>query len=351
MAEPIDGRNGQIAAPSEERLRLRPGANVFGISPDELQIAFPNYTVSFTSPQVVRVVTAAVDVLRTGALRATVVDAAVAATGSDAPFVDYIVTLLSNSRCVYVEGDSPGSGSLDQFHAYLGDDPGRVRSVLASRPVTVLATHPADDMRAEADRAGLNVTVVPLRAGATCGSVLARARDAINAGTWMLACWNVPYRVPLARMVNELAIEHRRGALFGACEGVVGRIGPYVLPGNSACLECANLRLLSNAGAPELRAQLEYRAKYDDVVPDPWPSHPVFEKAVAGLFLLELAQIVTDQPPQTLGGFVEHVFPAGMAQRHPIHRVPGCPSCHPMKPRRLAWDVRFPAPAMRSSAE
>jgi len=36
-------------------LRLRPGAAVYEISSDELQISFPNYTVTFTSPAVTAV--------------------------------------------------------------------------------------------------------------------------------------------------------------------------------------------------------------------------------------------------------------------------------------------------------
>jgi len=42
-------------------LRLRPGAAVYEISSDELQISFPNYTVTYTSPVVTAGVLARTD--------------------------------------------------------------------------------------------------------------------------------------------------------------------------------------------------------------------------------------------------------------------------------------------------
>ena len=53
-----------------------------------------------------------------------------------------------------------------------------------------------------------------------------------------IVVWDVPWRMPFARLLNDLAIDRDRRLLLGVCEGAVGRLGPYVLPRNTACLEC-----------------------------------------------------------------------------------------------------------------
>jgi len=139
--------------------------------------------------------------------------------------------------------------------------------------------------------------------------------------------------------------------LFGSCEGVVGRVGPFVIPQNTACLECLNQRLLTHAGGPELRAYQQYRLHNDEVVPPVWPMHPLFVRAVAGLFAVELLEVAIGRPSVTSGGFVEYRIGDGAAERHSVVRVPGCNACRPQSPRRVAWDVRLPAPAVKGAAE
>jgi len=167
----------------------------------------------------------------------------------------------------------------------------------------------------------------------------------------VLGCWNMPYRSPFARQVNELALAGTVPVLFGSCEGVVGRVGPFVIPQNTACLECLNQRLLTHAGGPELRAYQQYRLHNDEVVPPAWPTHPLFVRAVANLFALELLEVAIGRPSVTSGGFVEYRVGDAAAERHPVVRVPGCSACRPQSPRRVAWDVRLSGPVVKDSAE
>jgi hypothetical protein len=48
---------------------------------------------------------------------------------------------------------------------------------------------------------------------------------------------------------------------------------------------------------------------------------------------------------------VEYRFGDAGAVRHAALRRPGCRVCRPQAPRRLAWDARFPAPAVKGSAQ
>ncbi|EFH30654.1 conserved hypothetical protein [Streptomyces pristinaespiralis ATCC 25486] len=72
---------------------------------------------------------------------------------------------------------------------------------------------------------------------------------------------------------------------------------------------------------------------------------------MARLFVLELARIAARERVTTMGAFVEHTVLGGTADRHPVLRVPRCAGCTSGKPRRLAWDVRFPAPETAEEEE
>lgn len=335
-------------------VRLRPGAEVFEISADELQIAFANYTATFRSPPVTRAVKAVLQELP--ATREELVRLTAPVIGGEVGFVEYVLTMLDRSRCLYSAPPAPDEGegptALGNFYSSLGDDPSSVLSTIGAHRVVVVEPADTDEGLGPLLRdAGLSGDVVTVKAGMTCGEAMTMVTGALEPVPASLVCWNLPYRLPFVQLLNGLAIEHRIPALFGACEGIVGRVGPYVLPGKTACIECTRLRLLSNAGPPELALTGQYRARYEDRLPEPKPVHPLFVGAVARLFILELAQIALGQPPQTIGGFFEYVFPNGSGQRRPVHRVPSCAACVPSQPRRFAWDVRFPAPVVKNVAE
>jgi bacteriocin biosynthesis cyclodehydratase domain-containing protein len=107
------------------------------------------------------------------------------------------------------------------------------------------------------------------------------------------------------------------------------------------------LRLLSQAGTPEMRALAELRTRYEDRVGPPWPAHPLFERMLAGALVLELERIVRRMAPQTIGACIEHDFTQGVAARHAVYRVPRCPSCHPAQPPRLPWNLHLAAPMVK----
>ncbi len=331
---------------------VRPGAHVLAISADTLQVAFANYTATFNSPPVVKAATALLELLREPTPREDAIRDAAVATQLKEPLVRYVLETLARSRCLLElpPGSPVHEDPLDTFHGYMAEDPAALRADLAAaRPLLIHFGDAAAEAPQRARASGLDgVTDLLIEPGTPCHELLdeigARLDDAS-----MLAVWGLPYRLGLTASLNELAIERGRPVLFGACEGFVGRVGPYVIPSNTACLECAQSRMLSNAGAPELRALPAYRARHRDIVPEPWPTHPVFAEAVLSQFVLELTRITGRLGAQTIGGLLEYRFGDGCAERHTVLRVPRCPACHPARPPRLPWDAVFPAPTVKNA--
>ena len=262
--------------------------------------------------------------------------------------------MLAETGCVFAgasDGPSTGSPEIDEFYTSVGVDPGRVAGSLAGvRAVAVTQVTRRDALASLFSRAGLPAAVTGLSAGASCDDALESIGVALADGATLLSIWNVPYRSPFALRLNELALQRGVPALFGGCEGVVARIGPCVLAGNSPCLECLNLRLLSHAAEAEATASRAYRTRFQTTLPPAWPVHPIFHDAMAALFVLECVQVARRLPSATHGGFVEHTFGEAEAHRHRLLRVPRCPGCHAARPQRFAWDVDLSAPAAREEA-
>jgi bacteriocin biosynthesis cyclodehydratase domain-containing protein len=331
-------------------LCLRPGAAVYEISSDEIQISFPNYTVTFTSPVVTAGVLAILAAVGSGAERSAVVSGAAEATGTDPAVIEYLVDSLLNASCLALRRHET-TGPLHEYHSYVSEAPDDLADRLAVARCVLL--QPADDPGALADALqglDLHVDIIEAAPGGPTAPILNALAEALEHAS-VLGCWNVPYRSPFARQVNELVTAGAVPALFGSCEGVVGRVGPFVIPRNTACLECVNVRLLSHAGGQELRAYQQYRLRNEEVVPPVWPTHPSFVRGVAGMFGVELLEVAVGRPSVTTGGFVEYRVGGAAAERHPVVRIPGCSTCRPQSPRRVAWDVRLPAPPMKGSAE
>jgi hypothetical protein len=271
---------------------LRPGAQILEISADVLQVAFPNYTATLKSPPVVKAALELLKLFRNPVPRENAVCAASQATGLTEPFVQYVVETLDRCRCLtnLCAGEEDFKLS-DSFLGYISEDAQQLSDDLgATRPLLVHFGSTSDPLALAKSAGVIDVTEITVEPGAHCQTILDRITGVLQDRT-MLVVWGLPYRLGLTASINDLAIDTGKPVLFGACEGVLGRVGPYVIPGNTPCLDCATSRLLSNAGAPEMQMLRSFRARYSDVVPEPWPTHSVFELAVLTQFVLELTRI------------------------------------------------------------
>ena len=318
-------------------------------SVERLILAGPNYNVTFNGPPVVRAVAALLDVLAQGATRADAVRQASARSEQPPKLLEYAFDLLESNACLYSSEvpDAPGD-ALDRFIAFTGQDPDvRKRRLAANRALLVV---PAD-MRAELEssfqRAGIVLEALELGRESEIAAVSSQLRERAS-GTALLCAWGFSYRGPFARRLNEWAIEVGTPILFGTCEGLMGRVGPHVIPGASACLECLNRRALSNAGSGELDALLAYRRRWAGAVEGEGVTHPGFTRATAEIFALEASQILSLSPPQVINAVVQIAFGSWRSERHNVLRVPRCDACQPRSPERLAWDAHLIAPKLKS---
>jgi len=326
---------------------------VFEISAEELQVSLVNHTSTFTSPPVVQTVRALLDGLKKSSTRTLLIDHVANKIKRTPKFVAYVLDLLENTGCLYRDSESSSDqlheGQLRDFFACIGSDPGiNIELLSEATPVVVLPESEISNVSVVLENAGINGRLVGISAGTSCKEGLRSVRKTLDDGTTMLVSWNFAYRMPFSRLLNDLAIERDVPILFGVCEGVVGHLGPYVIPQNTACLECVVKRMIANAGGHENRVLATFRTRYQNTVPSSGPTHPLFREAIFRLLVIELSRILLQYPPITIGGVIEHTFGTESAHRHVVLKVPFCESCHPARPQRIPWDAHFSAPIVKS---
>ncbi|MDQ1733830.1 MAG: hypothetical protein QOH56_81 [Pseudonocardiales bacterium] len=121
--------------------------------------------------------------------------------------------------------------------------------------------------------------------------------------------------------VNELSLRHNFSWLpISTFDGDVLRVGPLVIPGQTACFDCALTRFASN---------VEFGVLYRDVVaPAPAAATSAalraWASAIAALTLLSWIGTADD----TIPGTIRTLSPADLTMRSAtVYRVPRCSSC------------------------
>jgi bacteriocin biosynthesis cyclodehydratase domain-containing protein len=135
--------------------------------------------------------------------------------------------------------------------------------------------------------------------------------------------------------VNRACLESGTRWLRVAVFGTTGHLGPTIVPYQTSCYTCLDLRIRSHERDPEAFAA--YRGH----------PGPADEGALAPLIgtlaaeaALEAVRLLTGfAPPSTIGRFyaVEARTPERAA--HDVLKVPRCPSCGTREPPREAWDL------------
>ena len=137
--------------------------------------------------------------------------------------------------------------------------------------------------------------------------------------------------------VNRACMVTRTRWLRVGISGTSAQLGPTVVPYETACYTCLDLRRQTHEA--ELDGYLAYRAHAGD-------AHCIADDGTASLALvlsghvaLEIMRILVGHaPPATFGRYYEFSALSPAATRHEVLRIPRCPSCSRASAYAEAWD-------------
>jgi bacteriocin biosynthesis cyclodehydratase domain-containing protein len=135
--------------------------------------------------------------------------------------------------------------------------------------------------------------------------------------------------------VNRACLESGTRWLRLAVRGTTAQLGPTVVPRQTACYTCFDLRTRAHEAEPEgFAAYRRHPRPVSEGVLAP------LQAALAAEAALEATRLITGfAPPVTVGRFVEVDAASPLRAGHDVLRVPRCPSCGRAEPPREAWDA------------
>lgn len=124
--------------------------------------------------------------------------------------------------------------------------------------------------------------------------------------------------------------------------GLAVELGPTVLPKETACYDCYQHRQQSNLAQPE-----RYEALKQALALQTLPLLDVQITPGVSLFCYEILRLLSGEvPPLTLGAVMAFSLATGELVRHPLLKVPRCPTCRrdirPFAPARFWSELSTP---------
>jgi hypothetical protein len=175
------------------------------------------------------------------------------------------------------------------------------------------------DLRDPAETGWEDLAVGGLQAGdvgaprATALGARLRSAGSLQQPTLVVLTDDVPEQ--LARVLARDRVPH----LTARADGLVGVVGPLVLPGRSACLRC--VALVQEAIDPDW----PHLVPYDEPgLRGAAPSHGVLAAAVAAQAALQALELVEGGTPASVGGSLELELPGWAWRRRTWPTHPGC---------------------------
>lgn len=128
--------------------------------------------------------------------------------------------------------------------------------------------------------------------------------------------------------VNEAALQTNKRWLIGQVYQGVGLIGPTVIPRQTACYKCYELRRIANLVNYEEIMQYESRLRQMPGIRSEFNAPHPFAATIGGLVALEALRLLSGvAQPQTIGRLLRINFFAPEMTYHRLLRVPNCPAC------------------------
>jgi bacteriocin biosynthesis cyclodehydratase domain-containing protein len=126
---------------------------------------------------------------------------------------------------------------------------------------------------------------------------------------------------------NRFAVEHGMHFLSVTLQDLIGYVGPFVVPGESACLECLRGRQNANLANPAERRLAEPHAHEGQRMA---ASHPAMLAVTAQVAAFELHRFYAGLPQWKVGQLVEVNLTASAVAARKVLKAPRCPVCSPL---------------------
>lgn len=129
----------------------------------------------------------------------------------------------------------------------------------------------------------------------------------------------------LVTELNEQALAAETPVMYASAVGYDGVVGPFVVPGKTACYECYRRRAEQNVAAPERYRQFEQAVADGDR--SPGPQLDAFGAIVAGFAVLDVCRFLTDGTGHSHGRVTHLGFDVLSMEVNDVLRAPRCDAC------------------------
>ena len=134
-----------------------------------------------------------------------------------------------------------------------------------------------------------------------------------------------------------------------------GLIGPFVIPGQTACFACYDLRSRANARHPSDHEALgRHRKSQHYRLPGSWPIAPEFGAILGNLVAMDVRRVLAGGLVSTAFGRVIDIDLHSLeTEAHEILKLPRCPVCSRARERPLTriWDLSASKVGARAPSE
>lgn len=141
---------------------------------------------------------------------------------------------------------------------------------------------------------------------------------------------------------NDSCLRLGRPWISARIDRNVGMIGPYVVPGQTACFACYELRARANADhASDHESIYRHWHTVQDCPPN-WPVLPPATQLLGNQLALDALRVIGGQRLSAAYGKVLHIdLDSLLCQAHEVLKLPRCPACSRSRLRPLTriWDI------------
>lgn len=171
------------------------------------------------------------------------------------------------------------------------------------------------------------------------GDAIESSLSAACAGAHLVVVPNDGPGPGVNRMVNDVCLSLKVPWLPVVLFGNDVAIGPLVVPGESACFTCYELRMKGNLVFAEEYLAFEEHLLRGDGSRVSQGALNVYPGVVAGLAAIEAVKFLTKFTyPLAFGRLIRFNFVNYQFIVHPVLRLPRCPRCGPIQPLVREWE-------------